>query len=364
MKKKIYFIISSICQIIVSIVSIIMSNDISKQMADSIIEQGALLGNSSRIEQIISLYTNYGTLIVFLGAILGIIVSLYILNVAIKNEVLKKKGLLAFLSLVCFFFASSGIVQMLSIINTIVLLLLKRKNPEDYPEKNEIPKLEYQKATKKEIIWSIILIVLYLSQLVWGNFIPDDISLEIALCIDGIWNLVVFVLSIIIFKDKLKKDIKLFKENMKSYFRYMLLKFVIGYIMFFLVSIICTIVINQGEISKNQQMIEILPLWYVIPLSVIVAPILEELVFRGVFRRIIKNNKIFIIVTALIFGLMHVIGEGNLIGLMTMIWPYTVLGGYLAYIYAKTENISTNILSHMIWNTVATIMMVVLTLGK
>ena len=60
-----------------------------------------------------------------------------------------------------------------------------------------------------------------------------------------------------------------------------------------------TVGVTQAEItSNNQESIMSLPLWNSIPLAVIYAPIVEESLFRGCIRRFIKDDKIFIIVSA------------------------------------------------------------------
>ena len=85
-------------------------------------------------------------------------------------------------------------------------------------------------------------------------------------------------------------------------------------------------------------------------------PIVEEVIFRGVLRRFIKNNTLFIIASGIIFGVLHTIGEASLANIIIMAMPYAVLGGGWAYLYAKTDNITNNILAHAFQNTLATLL--------
>ena len=106
-----------------------------------------------------------------------------------------------------------------------------------------------------------------------------------------------------------------------------------------------------------------MPRWFIVPAAIIWAPIVEELIFRGSLRRFIKNNKIFIVISAVVFGLLHTIVEATLTNVLFMAIPYMVIGGFFAYLYAKTENICTNIFSHAFFNTIATIFMSFLFIG-
>jgi len=171
-----------------------------------------------------------------------------------------------------------------------------------------------------------------------------------------IFYVVMLGLSIAIFKDKLKRDIKQFKDNAKAYIKYILPRLGITYLIITITNLICIIITQQAQ-SVNQEAIEALPMWFVIPSAIIWAPIVEELIFRGVLRRFIKNDKLFIIASALIFGLLHTTSELTILNVFIMAIPYAILGGFLAYIYAKTDNITNNILIHAFQNTMSTLIM-------
>lgn len=89
---------------------------------------------------------------------------------------------------------------------------------------------------------------------------------------------------------------------------------------------------------------------------VIFAPVLEELIFRGVlmnwfFR---KNRWAAVILSALVFGGMHVAGDPN--------WQFTIIGyagmgAVLALVYLRSHNIAVDITLHMLNNAVATLML-------
>lgn len=357
MKKRIYFIISSILQIIGAVYIMFNANNIIQEQVDMVPETYAIFSADYQ-QEMIDMLENRGVGILIFSSALQIILNALVIKTASNNSILRNKGKLIAVSLICFFTAESSIVSILSIVNFIVLLCLKRKNPEDYPEKKEIPHIEYQKPSKKEIVFGLILILAYFSNYLISAIIPEDISLVTARIIVVAYYILLFVLSIVCFKDRLKRDIKLFKENSKAYLQYVLPKLGIMYIIYFCSSFIC-ILLSGESTSVNQSTIESMPLWFTIPLAVVWAPIVEEAIFRGVLRRFIKNNKLFIVTSAIIFGLLHTIEEATISNMIIMAIPYAILGGFFAYIYAKTENITNNVLAHAFHNTIATIMSIV-----
>lgn len=356
MKKKIYFIISSILQIISSFYMIINVNNIIQFQLETISETYGMFPIEFQ-KEMVNMLENSGSIFIGVGAIIGIMLNLIILKIATTKNILQNKGKLIAFSIICLFTTNSTLVNLLSIISLIVLIVSKRKNPEDYPakRKKEIPHFEYKEATKKELMYGIILLLVYSSQFLIAYLIPKNATYNTVMAVQVISYIIIFIVAIIIFKEKLKISLKSFKENTKAYFQYILPKIGITYIIFMVSNIIC-ILITQKAMSENQEALETIPQWFMIPAAVIWAPIVEEIVFRGVFRRFIKNDKIFIFVSAFIFGLLHAIGETGLFTILVTTIPYAVLGGLFAYLYAKTDNLCPNIFAHALQNTVAIVL--------
>ena len=79
--------------------------------------------------------------------------------------------------------------------------------------------------------------------------------------------------------------------------------------------------------------------------AVLIAPILEEIIFRGIILRGLLTRyspKYAIVFSALIFGLIH--------GKPLQIWGAFVTGLILGWIYYKTQSIGTTILLHSFLN--------------
>ena len=353
MKKKVYFIVSSSIQIIISIYIIIMANSIVQNEIEAFKEMYEIMP-IDMVKSMIQTIESNGVNSLIVCSSICILITIGVIITAIKNTILRNKGLLITASVVCVLFAGNGIAQMLSIVNIIVLLCLKRTNPEDFPVKKELPKLEEIAITKKEVFIGIALVLIYFSQFIWGNYLIESNILRWAIIV--VFYLSVLVLSIIFWNKSIKRDLKTFKDNFGTYIKFILPRFGLMYIAYFVVTIF-TIIITRNIGSVNQQNLESLPSWYVIPLAIIYAPIVEETIFRGLIHKIIKNETIFIIVSAICFGLLHTISsEVTLMNVIFKALPYSVLGGFLAYIYSKTENISTNMFCHAGINFVASLL--------
>lgn len=146
-------------------------------------------------------------------------------------------------------------------------------------------------------------------------------------------------------KDFIKNNITYFKKYIKYWF--IMLVLMIG-------SNAIITLFTTTQISQNQSSIvdtlKQAPV-YTFIITVFIAPILEELVFRLSFRKIFAHTDIlFIFFSGLIFGSMHVLGSlENLIDLLFII-PYSIPGFIFAYLYAKTKNILVPISLHFIHN--------------
>lgn len=92
--------------------------------------------------------------------------------------------------------------------------------------------------------------------------------------------------------------------------------------------------------------------------AVILGPLVEEIVFRHVGFKFIKNPKIALIVTSLIFGLIHVSSEPNILYAITQGITYIGLGLILGTLYLKNnQNLMTIFLIHAIYNGISVLLM-------
>jgi hypothetical protein len=248
MKKRVYFVISSILQILVSIVTAITAKEIVEELIVTF-ESMSGIYPEAMLERMVNMYQNNGILFVVLESFIVIILNAYILYKALKGNVLKVKGKLIVLSLASCFFGINIIVSILSIINVIVLAVSKRKNEDDYPEKKKgIPALEYPTSTKKEKILSIVFVIAYFSQFLINT---ENMSFNTSLIITIVLYVILFALAIIIFKNLLKKDLKVFNENKKEYFSFVVPKLFIMYVVVIIVNTIASGITRKCCVFKS-----------------------------------------------------------------------------------------------------------------
>lgn len=167
-------------------------------------------------------------------------------------------------------------------------------------------------------------------------------------------SLIVFIL----YYKTIIKDYNDFKINFKSNLKKCFMLFgvllavkVFASVVTSVLSIVFNVELTQ---SVNQNIIETLigsaPVMMFIS-SVLVAPFIEEIIFRLGLKKIINNNKVFIIISGLIFGLMHVLpSELSLVLIMLQSIIYISLGIALACMYVENKNIFYVIIPHALNN--------------
>lgn len=147
----------------------------------------------------------------------------------------------------------------------------------------------------------------------------------------------------------LKKSNNIYKD---------LLKYVIP---FYAVSVGLSLVVHKiipynPELETHTEIILNLPMWTKILLSVIVAPLFEEFVFRGISYKLLKYNiPVYMIVSSIAFGAMHYASTGDLMTNINMMATTGIMGAVLGYAYHKTQDIRVPIAVHFLNNAVALI---------
>lgn len=210
----------------------------------------------------------------------------------------------------------------------------------------------------KKIIKNILIFISYfifsyfvIALLQEFNFDITKLSFNKRIIVLGIIDFIYIILMLFIYRKEIIIDIKDFKKNYKEYLSKYVLVYMVGVILMGIINIILT-KITKIELSGNEEGIRILikevPL-YMFFSTVIYAPIIEELIFRKSIRNIFKNKYIFIIISGVIFGVLHISDFSNINEILFGI-PYIIMGIDFAYIYYKTNNIFTTMSFHMIHN--------------
>lgn len=179
--------------------------------------------------------------------------------------------------------------------------------------------------------------------------------------------LVIALIALIVIKRKqIKEVLGLNQETKKKSFLNTLkegaLTFAFMYAVMFVINLISILIFPAiQEDNANQNIINDIILNYPVFgfLSVVViAPIVEELVFRFMLCKPFEKVKKFlgIVLSALVFGGIHMVAsiqEGTFIDDLPSLIIYVAMGATLAYRYVKTDNVSSNIFAHAIYNTMA-----------
>lgn len=393
--KKVFFIVMSIIQIVVSIYAFIIAPQVAELQMNALNESISELEESMETLQ----YSEYrsrefapeeidkevsfnlddlfnGESGIFSGidmnayllriirftAILTILLNVIIIVIASKNHVLRHKARIVAYYVILLFISPHFIVWITSLISLIVLLVLKRTTDEDQPIKApKVEVLEYPYFDKKNKIKALIMIFTYaiLHFVIPAILINLDIIVEktiIEMIVSSILDLIVFGTAIYLYKDELKKGIEAFKNNNKGY-RILILKLVAIAYACVMVFNVTRLIITQNVFSNNQANLNELNLLYIGILAVVWAPIVEELVFRASIRRFIKNKYLFIVISSIIFGVLHAFTEANLFMIAITSLPYIALGACLAVGYTKSNNILVDMSMHAINNFIAVVLM-------
>lgn len=166
-------------------------------------------------------------------------------------------------------------------------------------------------------------------------------------------TIVLFILFFIYRKD-LIREFKIFKENFIENidigFRYWML----GLFIMMISNVIITYFLKGGGANNEvavQKMINALP-WLMVINAGFIAPFNEEMVFRKTLKDIFNKPIVLCILSFLLFGGAHVIGNAKTLTDYLYIIPYGSLGASFAYSYYKTNTIFTSMFMHIFHNTV------------
>ena len=180
-----------------------------------------------------------------------------------------------------------------------------------------------------------------------NNYTASDLALA-----NTFADLLLVVLLVIIYFKELKTEFKSFKKNWKLNMDIAFKYWFIG-LMIMCISNIAISFITDLNTSSNEQSVQTLVSatpYLMLFTAGILAPIAEELTFRKGVSKIFKNKWVYATASGLIFGLLHVIGSGNIVEYLYII-PYGSLGFFFALTYYETKSIYPSIIMHAIHNT-------------
>ena len=216
----------------------------------------------------------------------------------------------------------------------------------------------------KNIIKLAILITLFFYRNIFilpiiyiANINVDKISSATEVILSLINNIIFLIITVLMYKNDLKREWKIFGKNMSENVDTSIKYWLIGLAVMVVSNIIINFVLGGGQATNEkgvQKMIDSAPYIMLIEAGLI-APINEELLFRKAFKSIINNKWLFIIISGIVFGYLHVIGAKSLEQFLFII-PYSSLGIAFATAYYKTDTVFSSIFVHMLHNTILTLL--------
>lgn len=201
------------------------------------------------------------------------------------------------------------------------------------------------------LLYSDIIIIILTKLGVNIKALPNNLKITIMFLI----NLSLMIMLFIFYSKSIKENLKDLKLNFKSYIKDNFKYYVISLLIMIISNIIISFFVEGNSTNETliREYINIMPI-YMIFSSCIYAPFTEEMVFRKSLRNCFNNKVLYILLSGLIFGSMHLLSASNLIELVFLI-PYSSLGCVFAYMYYKTNNIFVPMTFHMVHNTIIVI---------
>ena len=127
----------------------------------------------------------------------------------------------------------------------------------------------------------------------------------------------------------------------------------------FVVSIIASQALKGQKVeNETTNLILSMSMWLKILSAVIVAPIAEEIMFRGILFDVFnkdQSTKLYPIVSGILFGIMHV-QLGSLAEILVPIVITGAAGLFWAMLYQKEKNLYLTIAAHMLYNGIVIIL--------
>ena len=215
---------------------------------------------------------------------------------------------------------------------------------------------------KKIILFISLLISFLIFEVVYLllNIDFSKITLNQYIFLALIKYLFFIILLIIIYHKYLKEKFIDFKNNFRKYISISFKDWFSG----FLIMIVSNAIINSfitglGENENAVQGLITNTPYIALLMTTFLAPFIEEMIFRKSLQDATNNKIIYMMLSGLIFGLVHVLGSNNPYEYLLII-PYGSLGFMFAHTINKTDNIYCTIMMHMFHNGILTILAMVI----
>lgn len=282
-------------------------------------------------------------------SVMRIFVGVILLLLAINGPSKNRRGLICI-----------GIFDLIisfpSIMALLVLIFSCIKSSDITYEKQKLPEPEAVNTFKLPVYVISFLFIFLFFYVGLDNLIVEKLHLEeFFLGKELITNVIFFsllaLMIVILLRKELARDWKLFIHNLAEYVDTTFLFYIILLGSNLLIGLILRIFVK--DTSDNQAALNDLPKWFMIIFGAFIGPFVEEGVFRGLLGKIIKNKPLFVIVSSVLFGAMHVLSIGSMptnnLQYLYLI-QYIDLGVIITLNYVKTKNLWASTMVHSFMN--------------
>ena len=172
---------------------------------------------------------------------------------------------------------------------------------------------------------------------------------------------ILILILVFIYRKYLKEKWLDFKSNFNKYFDFGIKLWFLGLIGMAATNLLIALFSPVQEANNEvlvQEMLDLAPILSFISASIL-APFIEEMLFRKSLGDIFKNKKIMVIMSGLIFGLLHVVFSIQTPWDLLYTIPYGLLGASFAFMLYKEDNIFIPITFHMLHNGILTLISII-----
>ncbi|MBM6929496.1 CPBP family intramembrane metalloprotease [[Clostridium] spiroforme] len=176
-------------------------------------------------------------------------------------------------------------------------------------------------------------------------------------------TLVSMIFAVVLFKDFFIDNIRKFKQNLSKNILWSATAGLgINYLISYLANILIILFLGTSDSASNQLLFESLienSFLLMAIQAIVFAPIVEELIFRGLVFRSFRQYNIYLahFISAFCFGFIHIY-QGLFAGDFTQLvylLSYGGMGFAYSFVYEKRKTIVAPMIVHMLNNLIATI---------
>ena len=192
---------------------------------------------------------------------------------------------------------------------------------------------------------------------------PQDLT-DVQIYLLSIFSYLVFIILLFfMYRKDLASDFQSFRENFWEYTDTAIKWWFVG-LAVMMISNLLIQTFTPNKIANNEEsvdaMIKNLPFLALI-ITTFLAPFTEEMTFRKSFYDILKNHKIiYVLVSGLIFGALHVVSSVENVYDYLYIIPYSAPGICFAIMDYKSKNIFPSIMIHTVHNGILTVLQILI----